>query len=53
MKKTLTVRVAALRPRNTVAAPARQRSAGAHTTAKRRQNDEQKDLLQRLREAGL
>jgi len=53
MKKSLSFRLAALKPRNPFAAAARQRAAGAHQSAKRTQNAERKDLLQRLREAGL
>jgi len=53
MKKSFAIRIAALKPRNPFVALARKRVSGAHVPAKRPRNDEQKDLLQRLREAGL
>lgn len=53
MKKTIAIRVAALKPRNLFAMLARKRVAGSHATAKRPKGKEQKDLVQRLREAGL
>ena len=53
MKKSLTFRLAALKPRNPFAEAASRRAAGPHQPVKRPQNTEQKDLLQRLREAGL
>jgi hypothetical protein len=53
MKKTLTFQVAALKPRNVLALLARRRTAGKHATDKRSRNNEQKDLVQRFREAGL
>ncbi|MFM2066215.1 MAG: hypothetical protein RLZZ584_1124 [Pseudomonadota bacterium] len=52
-KKSITLRIAALKPRNPFASLARRRAAGAHQVDKRSRNDPQKDLLQRLREAGL
>ena len=56
MKKkepSIALRLAALKPRNPFAGLARQRAAGSHTSAKRPQAREEKDLVQRLREAGL
>jgi hypothetical protein len=52
-KKTIAIRIAALKPRNPFAVLAKQRSAGSHQRDKRLDDKEQKDLLQRLREAGL
>lgn len=40
-------------PRNPFVALARQRLAGTHAPRKREQDEDRKDLLQRLREAGL
>jgi hypothetical protein len=45
--------LAALKPRNLFALLARKRAAGGHAPAKRQQAQQQKDLVQRLREAGL
>lgn len=53
MKKKLIQRLAPLKPRNLFAPLAARRAAGAHDASRRRANDERKDLLQRLREAGL
>jgi hypothetical protein len=50
-KPTITLRLAALKPRNPFAVLARKRRSGAHAAKPRR--GEHKDLLQRLREAGL
>lgn len=50
-KPSFTVRLAALKPRNPFAVLARKRRGGAHASRQRR--GEHKDLLQRLREAGL
>lgn len=44
---------AALKPRNVFAGLARQRRAGVHQPAGDKRQRPQKDLLQRLREAGL
>jgi hypothetical protein len=52
-KQDLTLRLAALKPRNPVAALLRARRAAAHAPVKREHNEQHKDLLQRLREAGL
>ena len=52
-KKKLVDRVAALVPRNLFAPLAARRAAGRHTSAKRKANQQHKDLVQRLREAGL
>ena len=52
MKKLL-LRLAAPKPRNPLVAPALHRKAGVHTGNKRSQSERRKDLLQRLREAGL
>ena len=52
-RKTLTQRIAALTPRNPFAVLARRRAAGSHGSVKRPKEKEQKDLVQRLREAGL
>jgi hypothetical protein len=43
----------ALKPRNPFAALGRQRTAGSHSSVKRTRAKEEKDLVQRLREAGL
>ncbi|MET0350625.1 MAG: hypothetical protein ABW067_12625 [Rhizobacter sp.] len=43
----------ALKPRNPFAALGRQRAAGSHAPVKRARGKEEKDLVQRLREAGL
>jgi hypothetical protein len=51
--KKLKLSLAALKPRNPFATPARKRAAGAHRGDGRRQAKDQKDLVQRLREAGL
>lgn len=54
MKKTTwAARLAALKPRNPFAVLARRRAAGAHGVPGLRRRQDQKDLLQRLREAGL
>jgi hypothetical protein len=53
MTKKLIERLAPLKPRNVFAPLASRRAAGAHAGDRRRANDEKKDLLQRLREAGL
>lgn len=54
MKKTLQLRLQALKPRNVLSVLARQRSgAGRHSESKRPQTNEHKDLVQRLREAGM
>jgi hypothetical protein len=54
MKKLFTLRIAALKPRNPFAALARERSAGTHAPDRKRQRAQaNKDLVQRLREAGL
>lgn len=47
------LQLAALKPRNPFAALGRQRAAGSHTPSKRARGKEEKDLVQRLREAGL
>jgi hypothetical protein len=52
-KKTLAIRIAALKPRNPFAVLAKQRTAGSHLRNKRPRDKAEKDLLQRLREAGL
>jgi hypothetical protein len=52
-KKSITLRIAALKPRNPFASLARRRAAGAHLPDKRPRTEQHKDLLQRLREAGL
>jgi hypothetical protein len=52
-KKSITLRLAALKPRNPFAELARKRQGGAHAGNSRKSNGEHKDLLQRLREAGL
>ncbi len=51
--KTMKLRVAALKPRNVFATLAKSRKSGAHQSQKRIAGEERKDLLQRLREAGL
>lgn len=51
-KKTV-LRVAAPKPRNILALLVRQRAASSHRPRKREGDKERKDLLQRLREAGL
>jgi len=43
----------ALKPRNPFAALGRQRAAGSHAPVKRTRDKDEKDLVQRLREAGL
>jgi hypothetical protein len=53
MRKKFTVRIAALKPRNIIAVLAHRRCTGTHRRKARAANAEQKDLLQRLREAGL
>ena len=52
-KETVVLCLAALKPRNPFASLARKRSAGSHTGARRHKARQQKDLVQRLREAGL
>lgn len=52
-EQSIVLRLAALKPRNPFAALARQRVAGSHAAVKRPQAREEKDLVQRLREAGL
>lgn len=52
-KQDITIRLAALKPRNPFAVLLRTRHGGAHTPAKRQRNEQHKDLVQRLREAGL
>lgn len=52
-KKSFTLRLAALEPRNPFAVLARKRRSGTHAASSRKSNGEHKDLLQRLREAGL
>jgi hypothetical protein len=52
-KKTIAIRIAALKPRNPFAVLAKQRAAGPHQRDKRSDDKAEKDLLQRLREAGL
>jgi hypothetical protein len=52
-KKTFAIRIAALKPRNPFAVLAKQRAAGSHQRNKRPHEKTEKDLLQRLREAGL
>lgn len=47
------LQLSALKPRNPFAALGRQRAAGSHTSVKRTRGKEEKDLVQRLREAGL
>jgi hypothetical protein len=53
MKKSISQRISALKPRNVLAVLARKRRGGAHTSRKRVADDDRKDLVQRLREAGL
>jgi hypothetical protein len=53
MKKEMKIPVAAPKPRNPLVALVMKRKSGAHTNDKRVHNREGKDLLQRLREAGL
>lgn len=53
MQRNLIQHVAALKPRNVFAVLARRRRGGAHTSRKRSADDDRKDLVQRLREAGL
>lgn len=54
MKTTsVKLRIAALKPRNVVAVLAQKCGAGRHSTQKRKKVEVEKDLLQRLREAGL
>ncbi len=50
-KKTITMRLKALKPRNPLAFLASARSAGRHGDGNQRQRD-QRDLVQRLRDAG-
>jgi hypothetical protein len=52
-KKSITLRLEALRPRNPFAQLARMRQGGSHAASSRKSKGEHKDLLQRLREAGL
>lgn len=51
--KTMSMRVAALKPRNVFASLAKARKSGTHKSDKRVASEERKDLLQRLRESGL
>ena len=51
--KKISFKFAELKPRNTLALLASKRHAGKHTPEKRVQANESKDLVQRLREAGL
>ena len=51
--KKISVRIAALKPRNVLAVLASKRSAGAHASRKRPVDEQRKDLVQRLREAGM
>lgn len=53
MKKGIVIRLAALKPRNIFASLAGKRRAGAHVSTKRPQQVAEKDLVQRLREAGI
>ena len=53
MMKKVAVRIAALKPRNVFATLAARRSAGAHASRKRPADAQRKDLVQRLREAGM
>jgi len=52
-KESIVLRLAAPKPRNPFAPLARQRAAGSHTSARRDRARQEKDLVQRLREAGL
>ncbi|MFM8898431.1 MAG: hypothetical protein ACKOF9_00550 [Burkholderiales bacterium] len=52
-KQKIAIRIAALKPHNSFAALVKQRAAGSHQRDKRFENQAQKDMLQRLREAGL
>ena len=51
--KKISFKLAVLKPRNTLALLARKRRAGKHGGNKRLPSTESKDLVQRLREAGL
>lgn len=53
MKKSITQRIATLKPRNPFATLASRRAAGAHVSRKRPDDEQRKDLVQRLREAGM
>lgn len=53
MKKSMIQRIATLKPRNVFAPLASRRFAGAHSRLKRQDEAHRKDLVQRLREAGL
>jgi len=53
MKQPIVQRIAALKPRNLFAIAARKRHGGRHADNGRAANSERRDLLQRLREAGL
>lgn len=53
MKKSISLRVATVKPRNPFALLAGMKSSGRHRGKKREKSVERKDLLQRLREAGL
>lgn len=53
MKKPEVLRVAAPKPRNRFAILVRRRVAGAHRDDRRKRGDQEKDLVQQLREAGL
>lgn len=53
MKKSISLSVATLKPRNPFALLARLKRAGQHRKSKRVKAANNKDLLQRLREAGL
>ena len=52
-EESIVLRLAALKPRNPFATLARLRAAGSHAATKRTKAREEKDLVQRLREAGL
>ncbi|ABM97067.1 hypothetical protein [Methylibium petroleiphilum] len=53
MKKSIVQRIATLKPRNVFAPLAGRRAAGAHASRKRHADVQRKDLVQRLREAGM
>lgn len=53
MKKSKVLRVAAPMARNWFAVLARRRVAGSHKGVRRERGDQEKDLVQQLREAGL
>lgn len=52
-KEAMVLCLAVLKPRNPFASLARKRSAGSHAGARRHKARQEKDLVQRLREAGL